>query len=328
MSAQIVYNGTGSGTRGNLFQGLKFCILQRVPLRPRWVELCEANGGKVVKLEKQADIVIADHARPNCPPGSISWKYIEESVKNGVLEDKEEHRAGPSTHTARDIASGQPAKLGRTAFTAEDDAELMKWVTQTERAGGLTKGNELYKQLEQKNPRHTWQSWQSRWVKKLIYQPRPQVYMHEEESEQDDNAEVPLAASSLLKGSHNTGLRSSFSNSPGPEHQIQETKVQGSARRNELETDKLKKDTSPKQSSNSIPWVQKSKGGTIFTEEDDETLLSEYDSIMNLADDEQFDAWAAWAMEVSYLHCLYHLYNSNISGSILTILPRSGETTS
>ena len=42
-------------------------------------------------LEKQADLIIADHARKDTPPGSISWKFIEQSVAKGVLEDIEDH---------------------------------------------------------------------------------------------------------------------------------------------------------------------------------------------------------------------------------------------
>jgi hypothetical protein len=103
-----------------------------------------------VKLERQADIIIADRIRKECPPGSIDWRFIEQSVKNGSLEDKEAHRAGPATYRVREVGSDKPAKQGRIPFSAEDDLFLTKWVTKTKRAGGSTKGNELYKQLEQK----------------------------------------------------------------------------------------------------------------------------------------------------------------------------------
>lgn len=103
-----------------------------------------------MKIEQQADILIADHARKICPTGAISWKYIEESVKNGALANIEEYRAGPATHTIREVGSGQPTKNWRTPFTAEDDRILMEWVTKAERKGALIKGNEIYKQLEEK----------------------------------------------------------------------------------------------------------------------------------------------------------------------------------
>jgi hypothetical protein len=101
-------------------------------------------------LEKQADIIIADHARRNAPPGSISWKFIQQSVAKGELEDIEDHRAGPPVGTIRAVGSAQPTKKGKTPFTAEDDRILMEWCTKAERKGLPLKGNEIYKQLEAK----------------------------------------------------------------------------------------------------------------------------------------------------------------------------------
>jgi len=66
------------------------------------------------------------------------------------LEDVEDHRAGQVTHAVREVGSEQPKRTGRTPYTAEDDRILMDWVTKTERAGGSTRGNEIYKQLERK----------------------------------------------------------------------------------------------------------------------------------------------------------------------------------
>jgi len=39
--ATIVYDGVGGG--GNIFEGTKFCFLQRVPSRQRWIELVEVH---------------------------------------------------------------------------------------------------------------------------------------------------------------------------------------------------------------------------------------------------------------------------------------------
>lgn len=103
-----------------------------------------------MSLEKHADIVIADHARKNCPPGSISWTYIEQSLKKGRLEDIENHRAGPTTATIRPVGSAQPPRTGRTPFTAEDDRILMEWCARAERVGAHMKGNTLFEQLEAK----------------------------------------------------------------------------------------------------------------------------------------------------------------------------------
>jgi hypothetical protein len=71
-------------------------------------------------------------------------------VKQGQLLKIDEYRAGPATKTLREVGSGQPTRGGRTPFTAEDDRLLMEWVTRAEQQGASIKGNEIYKQLEQK----------------------------------------------------------------------------------------------------------------------------------------------------------------------------------
>jgi hypothetical protein len=94
--------------------------------------------------------LIADHARKDAPPGSISWTYIDKSVKNGRLEDPEDHPAGPPTSSFRPVSSARPIKGTRKPFTVEDDRQLAAWVTRAERKGLYTSGNEIYQQLEAK----------------------------------------------------------------------------------------------------------------------------------------------------------------------------------
>ena len=106
------------------------------------------NGGEVVKFDKHAEIIIADHARRDIPAGSISWTFIEKSVAQGRLEDVERHRAGPTERTMREVGSVRPPRSGRTAFTAQDDRDLFIWISKAERNGASVKGNEIYKQLE------------------------------------------------------------------------------------------------------------------------------------------------------------------------------------
>jgi hypothetical protein len=71
-------------------------------------------------------------------------------VNNNKLENIEDHRAGPTTKTVREVGSAKPGRVGRTPFTIEDDHFLLMWCTRAERKGILLKGNELYKQLEEK----------------------------------------------------------------------------------------------------------------------------------------------------------------------------------
>ena len=71
-------------------------------------------------------------------------------MANGALEDRENWPAGPPPGTIREVGSAQPAKQGRTPFTAEDDRILMEWCMIAERKGLPLGGNEVYKQLEAK----------------------------------------------------------------------------------------------------------------------------------------------------------------------------------
>ncbi|CAE7211998.1 hypothetical protein P3342_012307 [Pyrenophora teres f. teres] len=160
----------GSGAK--LFAGKKFFVAQRVPIRNHLLDDIKSNGGQIVLLEKQADYVIADHFRRDCPPGSISYEFIQRSVKQGELANPDDHIAGPPIGEAREAgATHQPRKIGRAAYTAEEDRILYKWVRDAEAMGSLASGNELYKQLEQKYPRHTWQSWRDRYLKQLRQYP-------------------------------------------------------------------------------------------------------------------------------------------------------------
>src|SRR4051794_35033948 len=80
---------------GQLFSGKKFWVALRVPIRNRLLDCIRANGGEIVKLEKQADYMIADHLRKYCPPGSISYEFVEKSIQQGEIRDPEDHRCGP-----------------------------------------------------------------------------------------------------------------------------------------------------------------------------------------------------------------------------------------
>ncbi|KAK4238012.1 Telomeric repeat-binding factor 2-interacting protein 1 [Achaetomium macrosporum] len=145
MPTPIVYEGVNSKYEGTLFNGIKF-----------W-----ENGGKIVLLEKLADVLIADHAKKKlAPAGSVSWKYIEASVAKGELVNIEDHRI-------HDVEVKRSTKGTKVPFSKEDDRILVSWVRQKEKAGDYLTGNKIYQELEKSYPQHTWQSWRDRWVKKL-----------------------------------------------------------------------------------------------------------------------------------------------------------------
>lgn len=82
---------------------------------------------------------------------SYSYQYIENSVRNGALEELETHAVGPPAGSLRTVGSTvQPPRSSRTKFTDEDDRLLASWVISFEQRGGATAGNEIYKQLEVK----------------------------------------------------------------------------------------------------------------------------------------------------------------------------------
>jgi hypothetical protein len=157
----------------DLFAGKSFLVVQRVPMRTSFLDRIRANGGRIVRLESQADYIIADHVRNDCPPKSLSYTFIEAAIKAGALPDPNLHRAGPAPGFVRTVGSTIiTPKASRTPFTLQDDRDLWNWVQKFRNLGihGI-KGNEIYKQLEKVNQRHTFQSWRDRYVKKLMEHP-------------------------------------------------------------------------------------------------------------------------------------------------------------
>ena len=149
-----MYENVAEGAKletGKLFEGRKLWVAQRVPHRGKLLDLIKANGGQIVLLEKQADWMIADHFRKDCPPGTTSYDFVHKSIAKGEVLDPDDYPAGPRVGTERDPGSlARPAKGGRNAFTPDEDRTLYKWVTDAAANGLAVSGNELYKQLEQK----------------------------------------------------------------------------------------------------------------------------------------------------------------------------------
>lgn len=135
---------------GQLFAGKKFWIGQRTPQRSVYVRKVRSNGGEVVPLEKNADYLIYDHLKNDGPPGAISYEFIDDSIRRGVLADPDDFLVGPARGKVRDVGSSRPTKPTRTSFSTEDDAILWIWVRNCEAKGSSVGGNEIYKQLEVK----------------------------------------------------------------------------------------------------------------------------------------------------------------------------------
>ncbi|KAK0120208.1 hypothetical protein ONS95_011614 [Cadophora gregata] len=299
MAARIVYEGAAGGG-GDLFQGKTFWLSHRIPMRTTWKNQIESNGGTVVKLEVNADMILADHARKDCAPGSISWKWVEQSIRNGRLENIENYRAGPIHAQVREVGSTQPTKKTRTKFTPEDDRILMEWVIRAERRGSSLLGNTIYKQLAIKYPHHTWQSWLDRWKKYISATKRPTLPEDDEDDEEEDDVEpAPVAPKSSRPRNLSVVSRPSrrpaqVSASPPPKSRskphsvpINQTPIASPA----VSTRSQRSSTSIQ----AIPFVPMSIGGNVFTDEESELLFEAYDSIMDLNEDQVINAWMAWS---------------------------------
>ncbi|GAB7337998.1 hypothetical protein MBLNU457_4371t2 [Dothideomycetes sp. NU457] len=155
-----------------MFADKKFFFAQRVPMRTTFMEIVQKYGGVKVNIEEQADYVIADHVRKDAPFGSVSYKFIEEAVRNGEIPDVEKYtkaQPGNVTRTAG-IISTSGNKTTRTPFTAGDDLILWRLVPSS---GKAEKGNEIYKEIAAEYPHHTLQSWRDRWIKTTRLQQPP-----------------------------------------------------------------------------------------------------------------------------------------------------------
>ncbi|KAK3394940.1 hypothetical protein B0H63DRAFT_445024 [Podospora didyma] len=164
MPAHIVYEGVGNQYEGTLFGGVKFFVLQKVPFRNSLVDRIRINGGKIVALEKLADVIIADYMRTDGPGGAVSFKYIEDSIKRGELCNIEDYKIAKAKPAGAPGSSSN--KFTRNIFTKADDQILIDWVCHKEASGEFVNGNEIYKELAEKHPNHTYHSWRDRWVKK------------------------------------------------------------------------------------------------------------------------------------------------------------------
>ncbi|WEW58220.1 hypothetical protein PRK78_003688 [Emydomyces testavorans] len=157
-----------------LFNNKKFFLSATVPQRDWCASLIKNHGGKVVQLEKNADIHLVDHMRKDIPPGCYSFKFIDRCLRAGKVLDLEEFRAGPAPGQVRPVGSRSvPTRVHRVCFTAKDDQILYDWVKPIEKDGGPIRGNKIYQQLEELHPQHTYQSWRDRYLKVVKDRARP-----------------------------------------------------------------------------------------------------------------------------------------------------------
>ncbi|KIX95694.1 uncharacterized protein Z520_08401 [Fonsecaea multimorphosa CBS 102226] len=181
MSGHIVYDGVprthndddDNQPRATLFAGQRLWFSHVIPQRRQMIQNARMNGAVIVDRDTDADVRLVDHLRKNNAPGTYSYRYVELSLRNGQLENLADHAVGAPSRVSRPVGSAVTGpKAGRTPFTPEDDKFLWDWIKPFIDRGGAWKGNEIYKQMEEANPRHTFQSWRDRWIKHTQFQKR------------------------------------------------------------------------------------------------------------------------------------------------------------
>ncbi|OBT66920.1 hypothetical protein VE03_04197 [Pseudogymnoascus sp. 23342-1-I1] len=279
--APVVYEGVAGG--GDLFQGQKFFISQRVPGRTTFVEGVKRNGGFVVPLEKNADVLIADHVKPwNAPANAVSWKYLDQSIKKGQLEDLETHRIGSPRRAGLPDGPSQPQKLTRTPFTHEESKAISIWVAKAERLGLSVKGNEIYEQFAEKNPRHTAQSWRDHWIKQHSDRPRPDI--------DTNSTDWPVKKKVDRQ-------RRAIPNTPQPRNVTTTPSSSGAGKHHVPASPPLPATSySPE---DEPPFTEEAPPTTAapFTEEDIEILEQEYCDTVNIPPERTVYAWEAFATQ-------------------------------
>ncbi|EXJ61388.1 uncharacterized protein A1O5_11702 [Cladophialophora psammophila CBS 110553] len=179
MSGHIVYQDVprtrddDHQPHSNLFAGQRLWFSHVIPQRQCMIQNARLNGAIIVDRDTDADVRLVDHLKKNNAPGTYSYRYVEHSLRNGRLENLADHAVGAPSRVSRPVGSTLTApKSGRTPFTPEDDQFLWDWMKPFIDRGGAWKGNEIYKQMEEANPRHTFQSWRDRWIKHTQFQKR------------------------------------------------------------------------------------------------------------------------------------------------------------
>lgn len=102
----------------------------------------QKNGGKIKMLEETADIVIGDPCKKDQPDGAISYKWIEDSIANGVAQLEDRYVIQNSK--AHSSNAGKGGKSTRTKFTPTEDAILVKYAL----GHKDTKGNRIWQKFE------------------------------------------------------------------------------------------------------------------------------------------------------------------------------------
>ena len=77
------------------------------------------------------------------------YQYVELSMRNGILENLDDHALGNKPGVVRQAGSTRQAtKGGRVPYTAEEDRKLTAYVLDCEYKGASILGNKIYQNFE------------------------------------------------------------------------------------------------------------------------------------------------------------------------------------
>lgn len=107
--------------------------------------ISKANGGIVTRTEKDADHLLANSSRSDCPKGALSHKLIPDSISSGKFQLPDRYKIEQSSGTGTG-ASGNSTRVFRRLYTHEEDCRLVHLVMNDI---GRENSTSLYKELAQ-----------------------------------------------------------------------------------------------------------------------------------------------------------------------------------
>ncbi|KAM8985638.1 telomeric repeat-binding factor 2-interacting protein 1 [Ara ararauna] len=191
------------------------------PAKLRLAPLVLAGGGRLCRVQEPGAVLLAQPGEA-APGGAVSTEYVTECVKLNERLPLDPFRlpAAPSSSSA--------APRGRLAFSAEEDAALVRAVRA--RGEARVRGRALWQELERARvTRHSWQAMRDRYLRHL--QPAQRAGLFEAANREFETMESRSGASEISgelptkegisPGETASGLKTVLQDSAGPDTRLQ-----------------------------------------------------------------------------------------------------------
>lgn len=141
-------------------------LLFKLPNEPQknFFKLKILEGGGVITDNDNADVIISSQTITSNVPNVYSKDFIIDSYFFNKLQDLNKYTIKIQNSTKEDkinIPITLKPKKVRVEYTKEDDNILASFIKDCT----CPKGKIVYKELEEKFPQHSWQSWRERYIK-------------------------------------------------------------------------------------------------------------------------------------------------------------------